>query len=260
MRNLWKGAISFGLVNIPVQMYAATEEKSVKFRQLHQVCNTPLQYQKSCPHCQREVPAEEIIRGYEYAPGQFVVLTEADLDNLPGEATKTIDIIDFVNLQEIDPVYYHKTYYLAPQPTGQKAYALLRLAMTETNRIAIAKVVLRAKQSLCAIRVQDSALVLETMFFPDEIRPLDQLEIPREVALNPKEVDMAISLIGSLTDTFAPEKYTDDYRIALLRLIEQKIAGQEVHQAPAAQDSAEVLDLLKALEESLKVVQATHGS
>ena len=203
MRSLWKGAISFGLVNIPVQMYAATEEKSVKFRQLHQVCNTPLQYQKSCPHCQREVPAEEIIRGYEYAPGQFVVLTEADLDNLPGEATKTIDIIDFVNLQEIDPVYYHKTYYLAPQPTGQKAYALLRLAMTETNRIAIAKVVLRAKPSLCAIRVQNSALVLRPCFSPMN-RPQINWKSP-EVALNPKEVDMAISLIGSLTDTFAPE-------------------------------------------------------
>ncbi|MCK9221439.1 MAG: Ku protein [Limnochordia bacterium] len=260
MRSLWKGAISFGLVNIPISMYAATEDKSIKFNYLHRECNTPIKYQKTCPRCQREVPAEEIVRGYEYEPGKYVILTEEELDGIPGETTKTIDIIDFVNLAEIDPVYYNKTYYLEPHPGGHKAYALLQIAMTEANRIAIAKLVIRSKQSLAALRVQGKTLILETMFFPDEVRSHEQLAIPNDVSVHPNEVKMAISLISSLSASFDPGKYTDDYREALWRLIKNKAEGQEVYEAPTLEEPEKVVDLLKALEESLKVVQEEQAA
>lgn len=255
MRNIWKGAISFGLVNVPVKLYPATEDKDIKFNYLHAECKTPIQYAKRCPTCNREVKAEEIVRGYEYEKGRYVVIDEADLERVPVSTTKTVDIIDFVDMKEIDPIYFAKSYYLAPAEGGQKAYALLRQAMAETNRVAVAKVVIRTKQSLAAIRVHDQALVMETMFYPEEIRSTAYLpELDFQTDLHENEVKMAKSLINSLGDKFAPDKYTNEYRQALLEVIQAKIDGEEIT-VPPVRPAEKVVDLMEALKASIKLVQ-----
>ncbi|MFY9604568.1 MAG: Ku protein [bacterium] len=259
MRPLWKGALSFGLVNIPVRLYAATENKWLKFRFLHEPCLTPIKYQKHCPSCGREVPQEEIVRGYEYEKGRFVIIREEDLERIPVKTTKSIDILDFVSLAEIDPVYYDRTYYLEPADGGDKAYALLLQAMEGAGRVAVAKIVIRSKESLAAVRVREGCLVLETMFWADEIRSPAALKLPQQPEVHEKEIQMARSLIENLSAPFAPEKYTDEYRRALLEVIEAKIEGKEVVGVePAPQDK--VVDLLAALEESIKLAQKTQAA
>ncbi|HHW11042.1 MAG TPA: Ku protein [Firmicutes bacterium] len=254
MRSIWKGAVSFGLVNIPVKLYAATQNKSVSFHQLHRQCFTPIRYLKQCPHCQTEVPQEEIVRGYEYESGRFVVIEEADLAELPLPTTKTIEIMDFINLEEIDPIYFEKSYYLEPAEGAQKPYALLRLAMQQSGKAAVAKVALRHRESLCALRVFGKALALATMHYADEIRPVAQLEgIAEEPVLSGAEKEMALRLIENLTAAFEPEKYTDQYRTALLELIRNKASGKQIHEAPAIAPAAgKVVDLMAALEASIK--------
>ncbi|MDA8211157.1 MAG: Ku protein [Clostridia bacterium] len=255
MRSMWKGAISFGLVNIPVKLYTATEKKDIKFNYLHSVCKTPVQYQKVCPACQREVPMEEIVRGYEYQKGKYVIIAEEDLENLPAATTRAVEILDFVDLAEIDPLYYDKSYYLAPNDGGQKAYALLKKAMEDTGKIAIAKVVIRSKQSLAAIRVHEDALVMETMFFPEEIRSAKLLpELNYKADLHDNELKMAISLINNLAASFEPEKYTDEYRAALMEVIQAKIAGEEVT-VPAQAPAGKVVDLMEALKASIQLAK-----
>ena len=170
MRSLWNGSISFGLVNVPVKMFAATEDKDIRFRTLHKACRTPIQYRKYCPTCQQEIETSDTVKAFEYEKGRFVILDEAELEALAVAQTRSIDIIDFVDLREIDPIYYYKSYYLAPSDTGQKAYWLLRRAMENTGKIAIAKIVLREKQHLAAVRVLPACLSLAMMFYPDEIR------------------------------------------------------------------------------------------
>ncbi len=253
MRTIWNGAISFGLVHIPIKLYPTTQEKSLKFNYLHKDCHSPLKYEKICPVCNREVSKDEIVWGYQYEPGKYVLLSAEDFENIPLETTKTIDIIDFVNLQEIDPVYFAKSYYLVPNQGGQKPYTLLRQAMQETGQIAIAKVVLRSKEALAAIRIyQNSVLMLETMYYPDEIKTLDQLpSIDYVSTIQEKELAMAVNLISNLSAPFEPAKYTDNYREALLELVRQKIDGEAIA-VPAASGRAEVIDLMKALEESIK--------
>lgn len=253
MHTVWKGAISFGLVNIPIKMFTATENKDIKFRFLHKTCNTPLNYKKVCPNCNVEVKEEEIVRGYEYEPGHFVVLNEADLEAVQKQpGTRNIEILDFVKLAEIDPVYFDKTYYLAPQDTGGKAYNLLRQAMNDTGRIAIARVTIRSKQTLAALRVYQNALVMETLFYANEVRPTAQIPgLPEKIETDAKELDIAIKLIDSLTTTFEPEKYTDEYNTALTELIQKKIEGKEVRVAPQA-PKQNVIDLMEALKASLQ--------
>ncbi|MCL6637305.1 MAG: Ku protein, partial [Alicyclobacillus sp.] len=175
MHTLWKGSLSFGLVNVPVRVFAATESKDIQFRYLHQVCKTPLEYQRVCPHCQRKVEWEEIVRGFEYAPHQFVVLDEDELASLKRHRSPTIDIIDFVELADIDPVYFEKSYYLAPENNGIKAYRLLEQAMLETHKIAIARTVLRSAETLTCIRAARGVLHLHTLFWPDEVRSIQEL-------------------------------------------------------------------------------------
>ncbi|NLY92136.1 MAG: Ku protein [Firmicutes bacterium] len=256
MRTLWKGAISFGLVNIPVKMYTATERKDLHFHQLHATCKTPIQYRKFCPTCQVEVNPEELVRGYEYEKGKYVILRDEDFQLLPGENTKTIDILDFVDLAEIDPVYFDRSYYLGPNPGGEKAYALLKQAMAETGKIAIARVMIRTKTVLACIRGWDQLLVMETMFFPDEIRAPELITAEfKEVKLHPNEISMATSLIGNLSAPFDPEKYTNEYRSKLMEMIQAKIAGEEVA-VPDAPETGKVVDLMEALRASL---QATAG-
>ncbi|NLM11875.1 MAG: Ku protein [Clostridiaceae bacterium] len=253
MHTVWKGAISFGLVNIPVRMFTATEDKDIKFRYLHKTCNTPINYKKFCPNCNTDVTEDDIVRGYEYEPGHFVIVTEADFESVKGASkSKSIEILDFVNLSEIDPVYFDKSYYLSPQETGSKAYNLLRQAMNDTGKIAIARVTIRSKETLAALRVYKNALVMETLFYAAEVRSTEQIPgLPAIAETNAKELDIAVKLIDNLTAKFEPEKYTNEYNTALTALIQKKVEGKEIKVAPEA-PKQNVIDLMEALKASLQ--------
>jgi len=255
MHTVWKGAISFGLVHVPVKMFTATEDKDVSMRYIHDVCGTPISYVRKCKTCDIDVDWKQIIRGYEYEQGHFVLFTKEELDALAGKTTKEIKILDFVNLQEIDPVYFQKTYYLSPAETGANAYSLLKEAMEKTGKIAIAKVTIRSKSSLAALRIIDRCIAMETIFYPDEIRKIDHVpQLPDPITVNEQELTMAEMLINQLSSTFDPEKYSDDYRQGLLEAIEQKIAGKEVQVVPQP-ETDNVLDLMAALQASLDTVK-----
>jgi len=251
MRSIWRGSVSFGLVNIPVRLYTATEKQDIKFRYLHKECLTPIQYEKRCPTCRREVTSDEIVWGYEYEKGRFVVLSEEDFIRLPLHTTKTIDILDFVALEEVDPAFFERTYYLEPAEGGAKAYQLLLKAMEETKRVAIAKVALRSKEALAAIRVREGALALATMLYASELRSPQGLNLGAEqVKVSDKELAMAVRLVEELSTSFTPEKYTSEYRTALSELIQAKIAGAEIKEVQPA-PRTEVVDLMEALRASL---------
>ncbi|GAF27273.1 uncharacterized conserved protein [Moorella thermoacetica Y72] len=255
MRPLWKGAISFGLVNVPVKLYPATESNDLKFNYLHTRCKTPIQYRKYCPYCQVEVPPEEIARGYEYEKGKYVILREEDLEAIPAEKTRSINIMDFVDLEEIDPIYFSRSYYLAPADMGQKPYLLLKKAMEETGKVAVARVTIRSRETLATVRVYGPALVMSTMFYPREVRPVTGMpELDFQVNLRENEVKMAVTLIKSMATSFQPEKYTDTYRQALLQVIEAKIAGEEV-EVPARPEAGKVVDLMEALKASIELAR-----
>ncbi|WP_010276968.1 non-homologous end joining protein Ku [Paenibacillus senegalensis] len=260
MHTLWKGAISFGLVHVPVKMFAATEDKDISMRYIHKECATPLSYVRKCKTCDREVEWEEISKGYEYEPGHFVLFEKEELENLSTGANKEIKIMDFVNLTDIDPIYFQKTYYLSPGDTGSNAYNLLLESLKQTGKIGIATISIRSKSSLAAIRIVDQCLALETIFYPDEIRPVQQVpNLPENATVNDKELDMAKLLIEQLSGPFEPEKYTDPYREGLLDAIQQKIAGKEVKAAPERQET-NVIDLMSALQASLDAVQTDPGT
>jgi len=260
VRALWKGAISFGLVNIPVRLYAATEKKDVKFNYLHSQCGTPVRYLKFCPTCNREITQEEIVYGHEYEKGRYVTIKDEDLESIPAAQAKSVDIIDFVDLAEIDPIYFEKTYFLEPAEGGEKAYTLLRETMEESGKIGIAKVTIRTKESLACVRAYgDGVLVMETMFYPDEIRSAESIAGVRgEWQVDRREVEMANLLVSSLTAQFDPEKYQSGYRQRIRELIEAKIAGQEVTLAPRP-EMGRVIDLMEALKRSVAAVQAERG-
>ncbi|KRF39143.1 Ku protein [Paenibacillus sp. Soil787] len=259
MHTVWKGAISFGLVHVPVKMFSATEDKDISMRYIHKTCITPLSYVRKCQTCEKEVEWEEISKGYEYEPGRFVIFEKDELENISGEANKEIKILDFVNLTDIDPVYFQKTYYLGPGDTGSGAYHLLLDSMRQTGKIGIAKVSIRSKSSLAAIRVIENCLAMETIFYPDEIRPISQVpNLPEKVTVNEREMEMAKMLISQLSTPFEPEKYKDEYRGRLLEAIEHKVAGEEVQAAPTLQKTS-VIDLMAALQASLDATKPTDG-
>lgn len=256
MRTLWKGAVSFGLVNIPVKMYVATERKDLKFNYLHKDCMSPVKYQKFCSNCNREISGEEIVRGYEYQKGSYVVISDEDLERIPLENTKTIDILDFVDLNQLDPIYFDKSYYLEASQGGEKAYALLIEAMEQTGKIAIAKVLIRSKQSLAALRIKERTLVMETIFYPDEIRSPASLNTGIDkIKLHDNEIKMAVSLIQNLSTDFDPSKYQDEYRKALWELIESRVAGKELVTPAAPDNRNNVVDLMEALKASIELSQ-----
>jgi len=256
MRAIWKGAVSFGLVYVPVKLYAATEHKDVKFSYLHGKCRTPVQYRRYCPHCQAEVAPEEIVKGYEYEKGRYVVLQDGDFEEMGAEGGgKNIGILAFVNQADIDPIYYEKPYYLAPADGGARVYELLRRAMLATGKVALARVVIRSRESLAAVRVGTDALVMSTMHYPDEIRAAGTLpELNYRVALADNEIKMAVNLIHSLAADFRPEKYTDTYRQNVLSAIQAKISGERV-QAPAGPETGRVVDLMEALKASIELAR-----
>ncbi|MGE5554194.1 MAG: Ku protein [Betaproteobacteria bacterium] len=255
MHALWKGTISFGLVSIPVKLYPATRHRDIRFTFLHSRCHTPVKYQRFCPECEVTVAQEEIVRGYEYQPGRYIVVTEEDLAALPSATPHTVEILDFVELAEIDPIYFEKAYYLEPQVGGGRAYALLHRAMEASGKVALARVALRAKEALALVRVYGRALVLNTMYYHDEVLPLTELaglaELPEEEALGEKEVEMAKTLVDHLTAPFTPEQYANPAEEALRQLIQQRLEGEPATPPPRRREAAEVIDLMTALQESV---------
>ncbi|MCK0469919.1 Ku protein [Halalkalibacter sp. APA_J-10(15)] len=255
MHTVWKGSISFGLVNIPVKLHTATENKDIKLRQIHKECHTPIKYEKACPGCEKELGQDDIVKAYEYAKNKFVILDDEELEKLKKEnEDKSVEIIDFVKLEEIDPIYFERSYFMAPDSGGAKAYALLRTALEESGKIGVAKIIIRSKEQLAVVRVYEHMLLMETIHFPDEVRKAEDVpNIPEEQKVAKKELDTALLLVEQLTTTFDPEKYTDDYRTALLDLIEEKKSGEHTvsvtEQEPAK--ASNVTDLMSALEASL---------
>ena len=253
-RTMWKGAISFGLVSIPIKVFPATEEKGLSFNQLHDEDHGRIKYQRVCAKCGEIVPFEHIVKGYEYEKDKYVVLTDEELDSVPVESSRAIDILQFVDREEIDPVYYKKSYYLIPEETGIKAYKLLREALSEDGRVGVAKVSFRDKEHLSALRFKDDVLVLETMYWPDEIRAADFPELEKDAKLRPQEVQMARTLIDNLTEDWHPEQYRDEYREALLDIVEKKVAGEEIEFIEAPEPTR-VVDLMEALKASVEAAK-----
>ena len=251
MRTLWRGAISFGLVSIPIRVYTATEEKTLRFNQLHEKDHGRIKYKRVCSQDGEEVPFDEIVKGYEYEKDRYVILTDEELDSVPVESTRTIDIAQFVDRSEIDPIYYKKTYYLGPEEAGVKAYQLLRDALREGDRVGIAKVSFRDKEHLAAVRLMDDVLVLDTMFWPDEVREAEFPELEKKPKVSDKELQMATSLIENLTEPFKPEAYADEYREALLDIVEKKVEGEEI-EVIEAPEPTKVVDLMEALKASVE--------
>ncbi|MDQ6599300.1 non-homologous end joining protein Ku [Bacillus salipaludis] len=254
MHTMWKGSISFGLVNIPIKLHTATEDKDIKLRTLHNKCHAPIRYEKICTVCEEEVKPEDIVKAYEYTKGKFVVLDNDDLEKLRKEnEDKAVEIIDFVKMEQIDPIYFDRSYYMSPNEGGGKAYSLLRKALQETGKVGLAKIVIRSKEQMAVIRVYENTLVMETIHYPDEVRNASDVpSVPSEDKVTKKELDTAIMLIDQLTTDFTPEKYTDEYRTALLELIESKRMEKETVVTPAAKESpSNVTDLMAALQASI---------
>ena len=252
-RAIWSGAISFGLVNIPVKLYSAVSRKTVRFHQLDGADNQRIQQKRVNPRTGEEVPYENLVKGYEIGPDRYVIVTPEELDSLAPEKTRAIDIEDFVDLDQIDPIYYDHPYYLVPDTGAGKAYRLLLDAMSESGRVAIARVVIRSKEQLVAIRPRDGILTMETMLFADEVVPPEELDdAPQDGKKTTKrELDMAQQLIDSLSGDFEPDKYRDEYRDRVLDLIERKAEGEEVVLEAPPEEPQKVPDLMAALEASI---------
>jgi DNA end-binding protein Ku len=259
-RSIWTGAISFGLVTVPVKLYSALNRKTVRFHQLSGKTGVRVVQKRIDPQSGDEVPYEEIVKGYEIAPDRYVVIEPGELEALEPKKTRTIEIEDFVELTQIDPIYYEHPYYLAPGPGGAKPYRLLLEAMEETGRVAIARVVMRSKEQLVAVRPMGDVLELATMLFGDEILPPERIEDmpdPAEVKTTKRELDIAKQLVDSLAGDFEPGKYHDTYREQVLALIERKAQGEEIAvQPPTEEVPAPAPDLMSALKASLEAVRA----
>ena len=250
-RAIWKGAISFGLVTIPIRVHTAVEEKSFKFNQLHSKDQGRIKYKRFCATEDEEVAFDEIVRGYEYEKDHYVVLTDEDIDR-GLQNVRTIDIVKFVDQSEIDPIYWQRSYYLAPDGTpGLKAYKLLSKALKDDQRVAIAKVAFRDKEHLATLRVRDGVFVLETMYWPDEIRDAEFEELDEDVKIAPQELQMAKSLIDNMTGDFDPDEFKDEYREKIEALVQKKIEGEEIAVVEET-GTAKVLDLIEALKQSVE--------
>jgi DNA end-binding protein Ku len=246
------GTISFGLVSIPVKMYTAASSASVSFNQLHATCGSRIKQQTFCPVCNEVIERAALVRGYEVSKDQYVRVGEDELKALEGEASKTIDIAEFVPLEKVDPVYFEKAYYLGPDKGGEKAYRLLTDAMAKSGRVAVATFVMRGKESLVLIRPSSDGLMLHTMFFSDEVRSFGEIDKGAGAKIRDGEMDLAQQLIDGLSnDDFKPETYEDSYRVRVLQLIESKVEGKEITIAAPEAARAQVIDLMDALKESL---------
>lgn len=263
MRAIWKGSISFGLVNIPIGLYPATRKENVSFRQLRASDLSPIKYKRVAEADGEEVPWEQIVKGYEYEKGQFIVITDEDFEKAMPEANQSIDITEFVELADIDPMFFDTPYYLEPQKGGKKAYALLRETLKETGKVGIARVVIKTRQHLAAVKAKEEGLVLELMHFPDEVLEPAGLDLPKDEQLGKKEMDMAKSLVETMSGEWDPSQFQDVYREKLLKLIEEKVAngGKEVPGPKAKPKPAtNVVDLVAVLQKSLAETRKKSGS
>ena len=255
MRAIWKGSISFGLVNIPIALYPATRREELKFRLLRAKDLSPVSYKRVAEADGKEVPWDEIVKGYEYEKGKYVVLKDEDFQRVDLEATQTVDIQDFVDEEEIDPMFFYKPYYLEPQKGGDKAYVLLRDALEDSKKVGIAKVVIKTRQYLAGVKAEDGVLVLELMHFAEELAEADKLHVPKITEPEKREINMAKSLIDSMSAKWNPEKYRDDYREALMEVIEEKVeaGGKEIEEKPKPRKQpTKVIDLVSVLQQSLE--------
>jgi DNA end-binding protein Ku len=258
-RPIWNGVVSFGMVSIPVKLYTGTGDNDVSFNQLHEECKGRIKYVKWCPVHDRAVEAEEIVKGYEYSKGRYVILTDEDFEKLPVPSKHTIEVTRFVELDEIDPVYFDKSYYLEPDEVGVKPYALFMRALQERKMVGVAKIALRQKEHICALRPLNGTLVLETLHYSDEVRVELEKPLP-EVTVTDQEMQMASTLIDLLKGDFEPKEYEDGYRKALMGMIEAKMQGEEFVEAPMAQE-VKITDLMEALRASVdQAKQATEQS
>jgi DNA end-binding protein Ku len=262
MRAMWKGSVSFGLVSIPIQLYAATENKNVSLRQVHEADGGRIQYKRFCTIDGEEVPYAEIAKGYELPDGEMVVITDAEMAELPLPSQRTIDVLEFVPLESIDPIQYDRTYYLEPQKNAVKPYVVLRDALHKSSQVAIAKVAVRQRESMAVLRVHADVLVMTTILWPDEVREPDfpfLRDDPPQIRT--QELSMAGSLIDSLAEpVFEPEKYRDHYREALEQMIEAKVAGEETTKPAAVTAKADVVDLMAALQASVDAAKKSRQS
>jgi len=253
-RAIWKGSISFGLVNIPIALYPATRREELRFRLLRKSDLSPVNYKRVAEKDGKEVSWDQIVKGYEYEKGKYVVLKAEDFERVDLEATQTVDIQDFVDQEQIDPMFFYKPYYLEPQKGGDKAYVLLRDALKESNKVGIAKVVIKTRQCLAGVKPEDGALVLELMHFADELADPGKLHVPKKTEVGKREMNMAKSLIDSMSSKWDPEKYKDEYREALMDVIEEKVeaGGKEIKEKPKkAPKPTKVIDLVSVLQKSL---------
>jgi DNA end-binding protein Ku len=252
MRSMWKGAVSFGLVMIPVKLYAATETRDIAFRQVHREDGGRIRFRRFCTIDEQEVPYEDIAKGYELPDGEMVVLTDEDMAELPLPTTRNVEVVQFCPADQLDPILFNRSYYVEPEAAGTRAYCLLRDALEESGKIAIAQVALRQRESLAILRVRDGVLVLETLLWPDEVRVPDFGFLGEDIDVRPQELRMASSLIDSMTVDFDPDEYHDSYREAVQELVAAKTEGREVFQPDTtATDTGEVSSLADALRASL---------
>ena len=256
-RAIWRGAISFGMVVIPIKLYIATESRDIGFVTLHKDCNTRLRQKRFCPAHGVDVTADEIVRGYEYSKDQYVVMEESDFENLPVPSTRQIEITRFIDLSSIDPIYFERSYVLEPDGVGVKPFYLLKKALTDSGRAAVAKVSIRQKEHLCCLRPFDKAIAMSTMFYPDEIRGTTELELPEEgTEISDAELAMANMLIDQLAGEFDPRQYHDEYRAVLEQVIEAKLGNAQPVAAAPVQPAGNVIDLMSALKASIESAKA----
>jgi DNA end-binding protein Ku len=259
---MWKGVVSFGMVSIPIRLYNATESTAkVSFRQLCPDHKSPISYKRWCPEGEHEVAYGEILKGYEVGKDRFVIIDDKDLDNLPLATAHSVDIQEFVPADDIEPgLYFKNAYYIEPEELGKKPYHLLRQALEATGRMAIAKIALRDREHLCALHPNGHGMLMNTLNWPDEIRSTEGLKgLEGDVKINPKELEMAKALIESLADTFDPARYKDEYREAVMRVVQAKVDGEEI-EAPAAPQTAKVMDLMEALRASVEAAKKSRST
>jgi DNA end-binding protein Ku len=256
VRSMWKGGISFGLVMIPVRLYAATEQKDIAFRQVHRADGGRIRFRRFCSICDEEVPYEDVVKGYELPTGEMVVLDDEDLADLPLPTTKSIEVLHFAPAEQLDPILFNRSYYVEPEAAGARAYVLLRDALEQSGRIAIAQVALRQREALATLRSRDGVLVLETLLWPDEVREASFPFLDQDIEVRPQELTMAASLIDSMTSDFDPEAHHDGYREALIEVVEAKVQGRELAQPAAVEIAAgPSTSLADALRASLAAAQ-----
>jgi DNA end-binding protein Ku len=254
-RAIWKGAINFGLVTIPVGLYTATDNKTPKFKQLRKTDHSPIRYKRIAESDGKEVEWDDIVKGYEFEKDRYVVFTDEELDSVHPDGSKLVDVVQFVDESEIDPMFYKSSYYLVPEKTGVKAYKILGDALREKGRVAVAKVSIREKQQLATLRVKDDVIVMETMYWPDELREAEFEELDGKVEIRPEEVEMAASLIDNLTKPFEAAAYVDRTREAIEELAAKKVAGEEIV-ATSSPEPTKVVDLLDALKASVEATKS----